>query len=642
MSISTILFIIVAILIVYMLYKKYQGGSDVAPAPNRSSTGGPRIEIDETVLELNPDSSNKEEGYMTEQYTEFLTGEESSALSGNIVLHLGWSTREGFGTVKELRFYRYLDSEPPTSKTYANRKQDTTSLKPTKLVAFYNNDDGAETAVDTSKIKYRDNYAYILKSDDPNMFTSFKQGYKIKFGNKDKDGNNAYSVVGRTHIRIEYVLDDVNNNTTGHLVPETFEGTDVTVEDLDLTLSMTETETRSIKPVYEGTQVTSDVVKELFYVIPGPFETTDDGKIKIGGRRDLGNIGTSELYPETGILRQWGANTPPFGTFNDLVSSFTNHFDPSDTPDTFLDGFINDEDFKKRVHAQRSVMFRAAGGTEEFNIVVYKTKFEPYGELMTNYNWKKAEDKIIDAEKYNGAQGFTGKLLNDGHHEFPDDAKTSKKLHESYNDANDNYSGRIGLRRFHHNTSKTTSSASTQDNNKPLFKGLEDHWEPANNDGGEFYVQIDDTSPMGWKLIKERTSASKFRLFKKDPKQWKKSDDTTMNLNVYNIQLVESGVTGEDRRFLVTTKHTDKFTDESSSKHNDNKIIAKKIDSNMTQPEYESIDWVFINVKDVKIGYKEKDGQGHRQNNVYTTVGMIVDEDKDDDNKALNDFNYDF
>ena len=84
MSISTILFIIVAILIVYMLYKKYQGGSDVAPAPNRSSTGAPRIEIDETVLELNPDSSNKEEGYMTEQYTEFLTGDEQTTLSGNV------------------------------------------------------------------------------------------------------------------------------------------------------------------------------------------------------------------------------------------------------------------------------------------------------------------------------------------------------------------------------------------------------------------------------------------------------------------------------------------------------------------------------------------------------------------------------
>ena len=637
MSISTILFIIVAILIVYMLYKKYQGGSDVAPAPNRSSTGVPRIEIDETILELNPDSSNKEEGYMMEQYTEFLTGEESAALSGNIVLHLGWSTREGFGTVKELRFYRYLDSDPPTdSKTYANRNTNNTALKPTKLLAFYD-DDGTETQVAADKIKYRDNYAYILKSDAPGMFTSFKQGYKVKFGNKNKDDGGAYSVVGRTHMRIEYVLDDANNNTTGHLVPETFEGTDVTSEDLDLTLSMTETETRSIKPVYEGTQVTSDVVKEFFYVIPGPFETTDDGKIKIGGRRDLGNIGTSELYPETGILRQWGGKSgTPFSTYNDLISSFTNHFDPSDNPDTFIDGFINDEDFKKRVHAQRSVMFRAAGGTEEFNIVVYKTKFEPYKELDTHQSWTKANDKIIDADKYLTVGGFTGKLMNDGHHEFPDTEKDIKtKLFTKYNNPNNNYSGRIGLRRFHHNTSGT---ATTSDKNKPIFKNLEDHWEPANNDGGEFYVQIDDTSPTGWKLIKERTSASKFRLFKKDSEEWKKSDDSTMNLHVYNIQLVENGVTGEDRRFLVTTKHTAKFTEESSSKHNDNKIYAKKIDATMSEPEYKSIDWVFINVKDVKNGYKEATNQGHKN----TTVGMIVDEDKDDNNKALNDFNYDF
>ena len=638
MSISTILFIIVAILIVYMLYKKYQGGSDVAPAPNRSSTGAPRIEIEETVLELNPDSSNKEEGYTTEQYTEFLDGDDQKTLSGNVFLQLEWATREGFGTVKELRFYRYLDSEPPSdSKTYANRKKDTTSLKPTKLLAFYDKD-GTETQVAADKIKYRDNYAYILKSDDSSMFTSFKSGYKIKFGNKNKDDGGAYSVVGRTHMRIEYVLDDANNNTTGHLVPETFEGTDVTNSDLDLTLSLTETEARSIKPVYKGAEVTSDVVKEFFYVIPGPFETTDDGKIKIGGRRDLGNIANSELYPETGILMQYASKQSPFGTYRDNINFFTNHWTENwskytEEPGTLLDGFINDEDFKKRVHAQRGVMFRAAGDTEEFNIVVYKTKFTPLPTVEKVSTYDDAHDRVLTVDQHNNA----GKIMHEKHHEFSDteeDTKRYSKLLPKYNNPDNNYSGRIGLRRFHVSTALLYNALKY----KPYFKDLEPHWEPANNDGGEFYVQIDDTSPTGWKLIKERTSASKFRLFKKDSKEWKKSDDSTVNLNVYNIQLVENGVTGEDRRFLVSTKHTDKFTEEGSSKHNDNKIYAKKIDATMSEAEYKSIDWVFVNIKDAKNGYKEATGKGYNN----TTIGMIVDETKDADSKKLNDFNYDF
>ena len=309
MNVSTILFIIVAILIVYMLYKKYQGGSDVAPAPNRSSADAPRIEIDETILELNPNSSNEEEGYMTEGYTEFLSGEDQKDLSGNIVLYLGWGNREGFGTVDELRFYRYVDSEPPATegkKSYGDRKKSKTVLYLTKMQAFYKNGE-VETEVPANKIRYDagGKYAFIKKADDPNMFTSFKDGYKIKFGNKNNEGGGAYSVVGRTHMRIEYVI----GTTTGHLVPETFEGTDVTDDNLDLTLSMTATETRSITPVYKEIQVSSDVVKESFYVIPGPFETTDDNKkIKIGGRRDLGNIGTSELFPKTSVLRAYTEN----------------------------------------------------------------------------------------------------------------------------------------------------------------------------------------------------------------------------------------------------------------------------------------------------------------------------------------------
>jgi len=633
MSISTILFIIVAILIVYMLYKKYQGGSDVAPSPNRSSTGGPRIEIDETLLELNPDSSNKEEGYMTEQYTEFLTGDEQTTLSGNVVLQLKWANREGFGTVKELRFYRYLDSadELPENKTYANRKKDKTALKPTKLVALYDKD-GTETAVDANKIKYRDNYAYILKSDDSNMFTSFKSGYKIKFGNKNKDDGGAYSVVGRTHMRIEYVLDDANNNATGHLVPETFEGTDVTVEDLDLTLSMTETETRNIKPVYRGTQVTSDVVKETFYVIPGPFETTSDYKIKIGGRRDLGNIATSELFPEAGILRNyWGWGDKPFGKAsqysNDDVGkaqtdifAFTNHWEHKKNSNgmssaTFIDGFINDKNFKKRVHPQRSVMFRAAGDTEEFHIVISKTKFKPPAYTDASINRVSVENW----NHYNPHDHKNSHLLNhQNHREFSsDDERNGQSYRTKFTESDG-----IGVRAFHTSSSRPNSK----------YKDAEEHWAPLNDEGGEFFVKIDDTNEkVGWKLVNESANASKFRLFKKDSKTWEKKEqpeNIDVPVHIYNIQLVEDGVIDEERRFLVTTNHAKK----EDATRNDNRIFAKKIDANLSESEYISIDWAFINTTKVRNGYKKRDND----------LEMIVNETKDDANKSLNDFDYDF
>lgn len=628
MSISTILFIIVAILIVYMLYKKYQGGSDVAPAPNRSSTGAPRIEIDETVLELNPDSSNKEEGYMTEQYTEFLTGDEQTTLSGNVVLQLSWANREGFGTVKELRFYRYLDSSQPptTSKTYGDRKQDETALKPTKLVALYDKD-GTETQVAADKIKYRDNYAYILKSDDSNMFTSFKSGYKIKFGNKNKDDGGAYSVVGRTHMRIEYLLND--GTTTGHLVPETFEGTDVTVEDLDLTLSMTETETRNIKPVYKGTQVTSDVVKETFYVIPGPFETTNKNKIKIGGRRDLGNIATSESFPEAGILRNyWGWGAYPFGKQSQWsgpgsdqvdIFAFTNHWehttDSSKMNDaTFIDGFINDKKFKQRAHPQRSVMFRAAGDTEEFHIVISKTKFKPPAYTDDAIN-------RVSVENWNHYDPHNHKqshLLNHTNHREWEagDEKDGKYYKNKYDT-----SGGVGVRTFH--------TSSTRPNSK--YNGAEEHWAPLNDEGGDFFVKIDDNNEkVGWTLVKESANASKFRLFKKDSKTWEKKEQPSnidIPVHIYNIQLIEDGVTGEDRRFLVTTHHAKK----AEATRNENRIFAKKIDTNLSESEYESIDWAFINTEKVRNGYKKLDNG----------LEMIVDEETEA-NKSLNDFDYSF
>ena len=620
MNVSTILFIIVAILIVYMLYKKYQGGSDVAPAPNRSSADAPRIEIDETILELNPNSSNEEEGYMTEGYTEFLSGDDQKDLSGNIVLYLGWGNREGFGTVDELRFYRYVDSEPPATegkKSYGDRKKDTTALYLTKMQAFYKNGE-VETEVPANKIRYDagGKYAYIKKADDPNMFTSFKDGYKIKFGNKNNEGGGAYSVVGRTHMRIQYVI----GTTTGHLVPETFEGTDVTDSDLDLTLSMTATDTRSITPVYKDIQVSSDIVKESFYVIPGPFETTDDNKkIKIGGRRDLGNIGTSELFPKTGVLRAYTQNfnmanqNKAYMSENKDTNVFTNFWSQNfNTDEIYLDGFINDPMFEKRVQAQRGVMFRAAGDTEEFNIVVTKTKFIPGdADLMRNWDYTNGEnyDKTWNNQYLNRYQHKDfGSPLKDEH--LP-----SKTYYPNYMKSDNDYEGRVGLRRFHYKT--------TEDKSK--FYDLEEHWTPANEEGGEFYVKINESgdSTLGWTLEKASTNASKFKLFKKGTKKLKISDSEEIDVNIYNIQLVETGVINEDRRFLVTTNHTS-----SDSERNKNKIYAKKIDATMSQPEYKSIDWAFVNTKKVKIGEKEENG-----------VKMIVKETKGGNTESSN-FSY--
>ena len=621
MNVSTILFIIVAILIVYMLYKKYQGGSDVAPAPNRSSADAPRIEIDETILELNPNSSNEEEGYMTEGYTEFLSPDDRKDLSGNIVLYLGWGNREGFGTVDELRFYRYVDSESPATKdkkSYGERKTSETVLYLTKMQAFYKNGD-VETEVPANKIRYDagGKYAFIKKADDPNMFTSFKDGYKIKFGNKNNEGGGAYSVVGRTHMRIEYVI----GTTTGHLVPETFEGTDVTDDNLDLTLSMTATETRSITPVYKDIQVSSNIVKESFYVIPGPFETTDDNKkIKIGGRRDLGNIGTSELFPETSVLRI-GTNEKSGGdnSYYDKTKNvhvFTNNWYRD--PTIYLDGFINDPAFEKRVQAQRGVMFRAAGDTEEFNIVVSKTKFIPSNTLVKDYNCTtgacnaysgpKSRLHILDHKDF-GFDEDTGML--------PAEKLTSYYVSKYNNSAND-YEGRIGLRSFHRKTTKGDNPY------KKLESHVEQHWTPANDEGGEFYVKINDDSTLGWTLEKASTNASKFKLFKKGTKKLKISDSEEIDVNIYNIQLVETGVINEGRRFLVTTNHTS-----SDSERNKNKIYAKKIDATMSQPEYKSIDWAFVNTKDVGIGYDKSD-EG---------IEMIVNE-TNDKNKDKYNFSY--
>ena len=622
MNVSTILFIIVAILIVYMLYKKYQGGSDVAPAPNRSSAGAPRIEIDETILELNPNSSNEEEGYMTEGYTEFLTGEDRKDLSGNIVLYLGWGNREGFGTVDELRFYRYVDSEPPTTegnKSYGDRNTSKTALYPTKMQAFYKNNDGNETEVQADKIGYNESgkYAFIKKADDANMFTSFKDGYKIKFGNKNNKGGGAYSVVGRTHMRIEYVI----GTTKGHLVPETFEGTDVEDKHLDLTLSMTATDTRSIKPVYKDIQVSTDIVKESFYVIPGPFQTTEDKKIKIGGRRDLGNIGTSELFPDTSVLRIRtddytfsGYNSYYDETATANVHVFTNNWDY----DILLDGFINDPMFEKRVQAQRGVMFRAAGGTEEFNIVVTKTKFIPSNTLVKDYTCTNgactsssgsAQRLHILTHKDFGPDEVTNMV--------PTEKRTPYYVNKYNNSAND-YEGRIGLRSFHRKTTRFNNPY------KDLESHVQKHWTPANDEGGEFYVKINDDSTLGWTLEKASTNASKFKLFKKDTKKLKISDNKEIDVNIYNIQLVETGVTGEARRFLVTTNHTS-----SDSERNENKIYAKKIDATLTEPEYKSIDWAFVNTKDVGIGYDKSDGG----------IEMIVNE-TNEKNKDKYNFSY--
>ena len=617
MNVSTILFIIVAILIVYMLYKKYQGGSDVAPAPNRSSADAPRIEIDETILELNPNSSNEEEGYMTEGYTEFLSGEDQKDLSGNIVLYLGWGNREGFGTVDELRFYRYVDSEPPTTegkKSYGDRKKSKTVLYLTKMQAFYKNNVGNETEVPANMITYGDTYASIKKTGDAaNMFTSFKDGYKIKFGNK-KSNDTAYSVVGRTHMRIEYVI----GTTKGHLVPETFEGTDVTDDDLDLTLSMTATDTRSIKPVYKDIQVSTDIVKESFYVIPGPFQTTEDKKIKIGGRRDLGNIGTSELFPKTSVLRAYTENldyTKSDRTYmseNKDTNVFTNYWHQNfNANKVYLDGFINDPVFEKRVQAQRGVMFRAAGGTEEFNIVVSKTKFIPGdADVIKDWDFKYGETTPTTTTQW---------LHNYDHKDFgtpvKDEHRTTKTFYPNYTKSDNDYEGRVGLRRFHYQT--------TEDKSK--FYNLEQHWTPANDEGGEFYVKMDSdsNSTLGWKLQKTSTGASKFKLFKKDTKKLKISDNKEIDVNIYNIQLVEANVTGEARRFLVTTNHTS-----SDSERNENKIYAKKIDATLTEPEYESIDWAFVNTKDVGIGEKEQND-----------VKMIVKETKEG-NTELSNFSY--
>lgn len=619
MNVSTILFIIVAILIVYMLYKKYQGGSDVAPAPNRSSADAPRIEIDETILELNPNSSNEEEGYTTEGYTEFLSGDDRKDLSGNIVLYLGWGNREGFGTVDELRFYRYVDSESPATKdkkSYGDRKESKTALYLTKMQAFYKNGD-VETEVPANKIRYNagGKYAYIRKADDANMFTSFKDGYKIKFGNKNNEGGGAYSVVGRTHMRIQYVI----GTTTGHLVPETFEGTDVTDDNLDLTLSMTATETRSIKPVYKDIQVSSNIVKESFYVIPGPFETTDDNKkIKIGGRRDLGNIGTSELFPETSVLRAYTDDWNISSSIKAYMSGekdtnvFTNHWNPGNYS-VHLDGFINDPMFEKRVQAQRGVMFRAAGDTEEFNIVVSKTKFIPgEADVIRNWDYKYG----VEYDKM-----WNSQWLHDYNHKdfgtpVKDEHMPSKTYYPNYIEPDNDNEGRVGLRRFHYKT--------TEDKSK--FYNLEEHWTPANEEGGEFYVKINESgdSTLGWTLEKASTNASKFKLFKKGTKKLKISDSEEIDVNIYNIQLVETGVTGENRRFLVTTNHTS-----SGSERNKNKIFAKKIDAKLTEPEYKSIDWAFVNTKKVKIGYA-KSAKG---------VEMIVKETKEGNTESSN-FSY--
>lgn len=621
MNVSTILFIIVAILIVYMLYKKYQGGSDVAPAPNRPSADAPRIEIDETILELNPNSSNEEEGYMTEGYTEFLSPDDQKDLSGNIVLYLGWGNREGFGTVDELRFYRYVDSESPATKdkkSYGDRKKSKTALYLTKMQAFYKNGE-VETEVPADKIGYNADgkYAFIKKADDANMFTSFKDGYKIKFGNKNNEGGGAYSVVGRTHMRIEYVI----GTTTGHLVPETFEGTDVTDDNLDLTLSMTATETRSITPVYKDIQVSSNIVKESFYVIPGPFETTDDNKkIKIGGRRDLGNIGTSELFPETSVLRI-GTNEKSYSdnSYYDKTKNvhvFTNNWYRD--PTIYLDGFINDPTFEKRVQAQRGVMFRAAGDTEEFNIVVSKTKFIPSNTLVKDYTC------ITGAcDAYSGSKSRLH-ILDHKDFEFDEDTgmlpaeKQTSYYVSKYNDSANDYEGRIGLRSFHRKTTKGGNPY------KNLESHVEQHWTPANDEGGEFYVKINDDSTLGWTLEKASTNASKFKLFKKGTKKLKISDSEEIDVNIYNIQLVETDVINEDRRFLVTTNHTS-----SDSERNKNKIYAKKIDATMSQPEYKSIDWAFVNTKDVGIGYDKSDGG----------VEMIVNE-TNDKNKDKYNFSY--
>ena len=129
---------------------------------------------------------------------------------------------------------------------------------------------------------------------------------------------------------------------------------------------------------------------------------------------------------------------------------------------------------------------------------------------------------------------------------------------------------------------------------------------------------------MGWTLEKASTNASKFKLFKKGTKKLKISDSEEIDVNIYNIQLVETGVTGELRRFLVTTNHTS-----SDSERNKNKIYAKKIDATMSQPEYKSIDWAFVNTKDVGIGY-DKSGGG---------VEMIVNE-TNDKNKDKYNFSY--
>ena len=87
--------------------------------------------------------------------------------------------------------------------------------------------------------------------------------------------------------------------------------------------------------------------------------------------------------------------------------------------------------------------------------------------------------------------------------------------------------------------------------------------------------------------------------------------------------MVETGVINEDRRFLVTTNHTS-----SDSERNKNKIYAKKIDATMSQPEYKSIDWAFVNTKKVKIGEKEENG-----------VKMIVKETKGGNTESSN-FSY--
>ena len=181
--------------------------------------------------------------------------------------------------------------------------------------------------------------------------------------------------------------------------------------------------------------------------------------------------------------------------------------------------------------------------------------------------------------------------------------------------SDNDYEGRVGLRRFHYKT--------TEDKSK--FYDLEEHWTPANEEGGEFYVKINESgdSTLGWTLEKASTNASKFKLFKKGTKKLKISDSEEIDVNIYNIQLVETGVINEDRRFLVTTNHTS-----SDSERNKNKIYAKKIDATMSQPEYKSIDWAFVNTKKVKIGEKEENG-----------VKMIVKETKGGNTESSN-FSY--